>query len=233
MSILIGNDRLNMLVCCIILFLICGGCSNSQQEIAKHRGVNVKLFVSIDDPKITLSLDNNGTFIYTKISRKSDPNELFYITSGIWSINGTEISLNSKEDSTYNKDPLVIKKSLIDSTYSTFRFYDILKDSVGFMYVIYPNTRKYSQGSDMGDQIFDWIEDMSSNEYLEFHFVNYVSWRYSSEGRNYNFDVYLKPIYRANLFVDEKFLLKGDTLTRISNFRKYVYLKDSIVNWVH
>lgn len=233
MSILLGKDRLNMLVRCIILFSFCGGCSNNKQEVAKDSGVNIKMYVSIDDPKNTLSLNNNGTFIYTKISRKSEPNDLFYITTGIWKINGTEITLNSKEDSTYNLDPLVIKKPLMDSTFSIFRFYDILKDSVGFMYVTYPNSREYSQGSDMGDRIFDWTENMSSTEYLEFHFVNYASWRYSSEGRNYNFDVYLKPIYKASLFIDEKFFLEGDTLTRSSNFKKYVYLKDSIVNLVH
>lgn len=211
-----------------LMLLICLGCScdNKAETNVKLTSEAIKKYVLKGNPKTNLLIKDDGSFDYISIDRKNHPNDLFFRSSGVWEINGDTIYLTSLGDSLDRDTASVIKLPADDSSNSVIRFYDVFNDSIGFMYVTYPDGKDYKLGSDMGDRIFDWFENLKTIKHLEFHFVNYNSWKYYSDGKNYNLNVYLKPKFDPNIFKNEKYVLSGDTLVNISNPTKYLFVRE-------
>lgn len=212
----------------ISLYHVFLGCSDSDRIETEMNELSGKThtYVLKGEPKTKLFLQDDGTFNYISIGRKYFPNDLFFKTSGRWQKIGDTIYLTSLEEYQDTDSTSIVKLPTTDSSYSLIRFYDIYNDSIGFMFVTYPDGRDYSQGADMGDRIFDWSENFKIVTYLEFHFVNYDNWKYYSDGKNYNLNVYLKPKFKLNVFKDEKFVLKGNTLTKALSPSTYIFLKE-------
>ena len=216
------------LVILISMFCVCPGCSGSDKDQTKvnvNSGV-INTYVLQGVPKTRLFLNDNGSFDYISIDRKNFPDDLFFKTSGRWRKKGDTVYLTSIVDNLDMDTASVVKLPAVDSAYSVIRFHDIYNDSIGFMYVTYPDGRDYNQGSDMGDRLFDWSSNLKKVAHLEFHFVNYERWKYYSDGKNYNLNVYLKPKFKSNVFKDEKYVLNGDTLTKVSNPSMYIFIKE-------
>lgn len=218
-----------MVLILILIYSACLGCSDSgdinETEFDLH-DVKKHTYVLKGVPKTRLFLNDDGSFDYISIDRKNFPNDLFFKTSGLWRKKLDTVYLTSISDSLDIDSTSVTKMPGVDSSFSVIRFYDIFNDSIGFMYVTYPDGRDFNQGSDLGDRNFDWIENLEKTIYLEFHFVNYDNWKYYSDGKNYNLNVYLKPKFKSNVFKDEKYVLNGDTLTKVSNPSMYIFIKE-------
>lgn len=212
----------------ILLFLTCPNCSGDEKAKQNNEMNNTSaiIYVLQDEPKTRLILKKDGNFEYVNIDRKYFPNELYFRTTGKWRKDGEDIFLTSAVDSLEKDSALVSKKNAVDSSYSLFRFYDIYSDSVGFMYVTYPDGQKLSQGSDLRDGIYDWMSDSRKIRTLEFHFVNYESWKYFSDGKNYVVNVYLKPKLKTTIFNDKKFKLNGDTMKSTENFSNFFFIRE-------
>lgn len=209
------------------IFFILSGCNQNNVSVKKDvfSQKRIEKYFLQGQPKTILTLNMDSSFNYISIDKSLPTRNLYFSSKGEWRKTNGEIILTSIGDSMGNDSVVTKRMASTDSISTIFRFYDINKDSVGFMYVTYPDGRDYRLGSDFGDRIFEWIENMNRTQSLEFHFFRYKSWKYFSDGKNYKISVYLTPVCVPDFFKNQKFIQKGDSLITNMDSTRAVFIK--------
>lgn len=210
---------------CFVLFIYCCKSSSDKQKVNSIEFFS-GTYVLSNNPKISLTFNENHEFEYLNMSKIWDLKDRFYKTSGKWEVKDDKIFLNSSNNSTENSNAIAQIDSPENVKFSEFSFYDSNSDSVGFWYVKYSNGHMDANGADLRDGNFWWREDMTKTKSLEFTFSGYDPWKCISDGKNHNYRVVLYPIFKPGIFHNKILLaLNNDTLIDPSNPKDSIFIK--------
>jgi hypothetical protein len=178
-------------------------------------------------PKTILNLKSDTTFEFIQNYRNpyllpfEHPDEVYFRTTGLWTLQNNFLFLNSTNDSLTYKLYDIVATDTSKSQLCNYVFYDIYNEIVPILYVM---TKKNGPISRFHSSIENFTYEKTEKENLQFFFFGYRPFTImNSQNGETNYKIFLQPEFRPSWFKGTKFKVKRDKLKHLSKniiFRK-------------